>query len=333
MGAFSYGDMTREDAMSAAITGNKILSHIDRIVNNQVPITADVFLNNYCNNACPYCTYRRWEFDDGARYMPFENFVKYAKRLKDLGVLGMILSGGGEPSISKDFDRITRWLDENYYPYGINTNFNRFFDCCPNYLKVSLDGWDEDSYERARGVRHYQLVRENIMQFAEGMTIKTNLGIQLLATERDQVYRFYEANADLPVDYIVMRPVESTSGSYYRNLPADRNFFPREIIKAIKDVAQTDDRIVMNYKWNLLDRKYNHCIGEWSQIALNELGEVIYCCHKPYQVIGHIMDEDILEKKRKAVTDMDLCDIPCRLSGVNHDLTIINRDRMDPEFI
>lgn len=323
----------KELPMGTAITGSKILSHIDRIANSHAPITADVFLNNYCNNNCPYCTYKRWEFDDGSRYMAYEDFVRYAKRLKDLGVLGIILSGGGEPTISKDFDKITEWLDKSGYAYGINTNFNRYVQCSPNYLKVSLDGWDEDSYEKVRGVRNYQAVRFNIKHFADHKSDRTSLGIQLLATERDQVYRFYEANADLPVDYIVIRPVESTDGCYYRNLPPDLNFYPREIIKAIKDVGQTDRRVVMNYKWQLLDRKYEFCIGEWSQIALNELGEVLYCCHKPFQVVGHIMDADILEKKHLATTNMALCDVPCRLSGVNHDLALMLRKQTNPEFI
>lgn len=37
--------------------------------------------------------------------------------------------------------------------YGINTNFNRMVRIKPDYLKVSLDGWDEDSYAERRGVR------------------------------------------------------------------------------------------------------------------------------------------------------------------------------------
>ena len=43
------------------IAGNKMLAHLDRIVGEHKPITADIFLNNFCNNRCPYCTYGRWE--------------------------------------------------------------------------------------------------------------------------------------------------------------------------------------------------------------------------------------------------------------------------------
>ena len=315
--------------MSNVITGNKILQHLDRVLGNHAPITADVFLNNYCNNNCPYCAYRRWELDDGARYMPFDDFVRYATRLQELGVLGIILSGGGEPSISKDFDSIIRWMDEHEIRWGINTNFNRYFDGKPEYLKVSLDAWDEESYKKHRGVAAYNVVRENIVRFADRKADKTRLGIQLVAKTVEDVYKFYEANADLPVDYMTIRPVESTAGIYYRG--DDES--PKAIMEAIRQLRGLDDRVILNYKWEMLRTAQVNCTAQWAQIAVNEVGEVMYCCHKPYQIIGHVMDKDILEKKRLATTDMLMCDVPCRLTAPNYEVARINAVQTNAEFI
>lgn len=314
--------------MSSTITSGKILSHIDRIQDNHIPITADIFLDNYCNNRCDYCVYRRWELDPQSRSMSFEDFVKYAKRLKELGVLGFILTGGGEPTIAKDFEKITAWLEYNDIKYGVNTNFNKYVPCNPEYLKVSLDAWDEDSYEEKRGVRSYQKVRDNIRTFASYKKYSTRLGIQLLAKSVDEVNRFYEANKDLPVDYIVVRPVESTGGEYYKNHPNVHG-----ILGAIDTLRRLDNRVVKNFKWDMLNVHFASCVGQWSQIALNELGEVMYCCHKPYQIVGHIMDDDILEKKRKAETDMKMCDVPCRLTSSNTILTQVTAEQPNREFI
>ena len=319
--------------MEKTITPNKIFSHMDRVVGSQKPITADVFLDNYCNNKCPYCTYKRWSLEEGARFMPFADFVKYAKRLRRLGVLGIILTGGGEPTIAKDFDRITQWLDEKDIPYGVNTNFNRYAYCKPRYLKVSLDAWDEDSYEKVRGVRNYGIVRENIIRYSAEKPMATNLGIQMVATSANDVYRFWEVNKDLPVDYIVIRPVESTNGKYYKHEITDADSHPKSIIEAIKMISEIDDRVVLNFKWNMLGKEFSECIGQWSQIALNEKGEVMYCCHKPYQIVGHIMDDDILWKKQVALTDMKMCDVPCRLTSVNKDLEMLQHVAKDFEFI
>lgn len=314
--------------MSNCITSGKILSHLDRVTNNQIPITADIFLNNYCNNNCGFCTYKRWQFDAEARHMSFSEFKRYANRLLELGVLGIILTGGGEPTISKDFRRITAWMEDQGIKYGINTNFNRYVECNPEYLKVSLDAWDEESYKEKRGVEGYRKVIENIRAYAEYKSDKTKLGIQLIAKTPEQVFKFYGANHDLPVDYIVIRPIESTDGKYYKSHPNTK-----EIISKIEKAQAMDSRVIKNFKWDMLDRKFDSCVGQWSQIALNELGEVMYCCHKPYQVIGHIMDEDILEKKRLAQTDMRMCDVPCRLTSVNSILSQINAYQVDREFI
>ena len=132
--------------MNNFISADKLLFHAKF---DYKPITADVFLTNYCNNHCPYCTYGRWDLEanEKRKYTTFEEFVKYATRLSEIDVKSIILTGGGEPAINPDFDKITAWLEENNFDYGINTNFNvlRYFK--PNYLKVSLDAYDAESYK------------------------------------------------------------------------------------------------------------------------------------------------------------------------------------------
>ena len=71
------------------IAGDKMFAHVERALNDRRPITADIFLTNYCNNKCPYCTYRRWELETGAYSMRYEEFVEYAERLLELGVEGL----------------------------------------------------------------------------------------------------------------------------------------------------------------------------------------------------------------------------------------------------
>lgn len=314
------------------ITGDKMFAHIDRVFGEHKPITADVFLTNYCNNKCPYCTYNRWGLSSSAYSMKFDDFMKYTRRLIDLGVEGIILTGGGEPSVAKDFEEITNWLDTEQIKYGINTNFNKFFYCMPEYLKVSLDAWDEDSYLKKRGVRAYSDVRANIIKFSKIKSEKTRLGIQLLAQSVEEVYSFYNGNKDLPVDYISIRPVESTGGLYYR-MPGYSIHKPENIVQAIKELQTLDSRVVLNYKWDLISCRQSECTAQWAQIAVNERGEVMYCCHKPYEIVGHILDKDILSKKEKYVTDMSKCDVPCRMTGPNYEVNRMLSPQTNTEFI
>lgn len=316
------------------IAGDKMFSHIERALNDQRPITADVFLTNYCNNKCPYCTYGRWDLDEKAYSMKYEDFVAYAERLRSLGVEGFILTGGGEPTICEDFGKITVWLEKNSIHYGVNTNFNITQYIKPDYLKVSLDGWDEESYEKRRGVRAYEKVRDNIARYASWKKVNspwTSLGIQIVVQDAMEVLKFWESNKDLPVDYIVFRPVESTGGMYYRGEYSD--IYLRTIRDEIKEIQKKDARVVRNFKWEMLDRQEERCTAQWAQIAVNERGEVMYCCHKPYQIVGHVMDENILEKKRAAATDMGKCDIPCRMTAPNMFMAQMEKERKDAFFI
>lgn len=297
-----------------SIAANKMMKHLDRVVGEHRPITADVFLTNFCNNRCSWCTYGRWENDGAARYMTAEAFEMYFNRMLDLGVRGVILTGGGEPTINRDFLDITRILEHRGVPYGVNTNLNRMYYIRPEYLKVSLDGYDEDSYEAVRGVRAYNTVRENIIKYGmwkRDEAPEVNLGIQMVATDPDCMVRFYEKNCDLPVDYIVYRPIESTNGAYYIDHDHAR------IVEVAEQLAKIDNRVKVNFKFGMLGKRFSSCTAHWAQIAIDENGNVMYCCHKPYQIVGHIMDEDILEKHSKAVTDMCKCDVPCRMTAPN----------------
>lgn len=315
------------------ITDNKILKYIDRIKLGRQPITADIFLTNYCNNNCGYCTYKRWQLDKGHEYMKFEDFVKYAKKLKEIGVEGFILTGGGEPTLNPDFEKITNFLEANKYSYGINTNFNVLKKIKPTYLKISLDGYSEDSYEKARGVRKYNITKDNIIEYCRWKRkagIATKVGIQFVAENVDNLIKFYENNKDLDVDYISIRPVESTAGKYYFKT---RDKEIEEINQCILGLANKDKRVVRNFKWDLLTRHEEDCTANWAQIAVNQKGEVMYCCHKPYQIIGHIMDGDILSKKNQARTDMSMCDIPCRMTAPNKLIAEMRTKEEDGGFI
>lgn len=83
------------------ISVDKALAYPERLSVDKRPLVADLFLTRRCNNACPYCTYERYETRSGA-YMDSGLFRRVADRLVGLGVKGIILTGGGEPTASPD---------------------------------------------------------------------------------------------------------------------------------------------------------------------------------------------------------------------------------------
>lgn len=314
------------------ISNNKIIYNMENILSHK-PITADIFLNSACNNKCPYCTYARYK-QHSSSYMTFESFKNNINILLANGVKGVILTGGGEPTISPDFDKITEYLEQNSIPYGINTNFNVFKAIKPNYLKISLDGYDRESYQKARGVDKYYTVIENIKRyilFKQVNKLKTSIGLQTVATNVEDVQKFYEAHKGLHVDYFNIRPMESTCGEYY---DSNETLSKRlKILEYLQDIQEKDKRVCINYKWHEIWTKFDKCYANFSQIAINENSEVMYCCHKPYEIIGRLDDKDIWEKRERFQTNMQMCDVPCRLTAPNNFIQSLQDVPHDAAFI
>ncbi len=320
--------------MNKSIVENKLIYNLDRVIGEKKPITADIFLTNYCNNKCPYCTYCRWgDFKTQNRYISYSDFVIMIQKLLDFGIRGFILTGGGEPTINPDFNLITEFLEHRKISYGINTNFVEYKEISPTYLKVSLDAYSREGYINKRGVNKYSQVIGNIKKYImwkKKHGINTNIGIQLLVTEPEEIKSFYQEHKSLDVDYIVFRPYESTQGEYYNSVSREKVF---KILLTLEEYARKDNRIVINYKWFNLDVKFDRCYAHWSQMAINEKLEIMYCCHKPYEVICNIQDKDAFQKWKNATTDIKKCDIPCRLTGPNKFMKEVENKNFNSEFV
>lgn len=318
--------------MGSTISADKLLYNCDSIADG-TPVTADIFLNDMCNNRCTYCAYVRYR-ERGGNQIRIDDFMRYAKRLRELGVKGFLITGGGEPTICDDFDLIARFMEDEGIPYGITTNFNVYKEFSPRFLKVSLDAWDEDSYQAKRGVRAYNRTRDNVTRYLawrDGHSPSTSVGLQMVMTDPEDILRFYEANADLDVDYFTFRPIESTCGSYYR----DRENLDkvRDLVDTIESLRRNDSRVTFNFKWNYIQRCYDECYAHANQIAMNWNGEIMRCCHRPYDIIGHVMDDDILERNRVTRFDMSMCDVPCRMSSANELMQRLDAGCPDSEFL
>ena len=179
----------------------------------------------------------------------------------------------------------------------------------------------------------YETVIENIKNYCDWKAknnVKTNVGIQNVVVNIEDIKKFYEAHKNLPVDYIVFRPLESTGGKDFERV---YNSDVTEIIDVLEELQKQDDRVKINFKWFELESKFSKCFAHWTQLAINEKGEVMYCCHKPYEIVGHILDKDIINKHRTAKTNISKCDVPCRLTGANHFMKAFENPSRDKMFI
>jgi len=103
-------------------TGTKLFNHVDRVLDMKVdmvsPIVAHIMPTSVCNLNCPYCSIKSRPREE----LDIEVIETALKELKKCGLLAVIISGGGEPTLYKDFDKLINIIKEMGLEIGLITN-------------------------------------------------------------------------------------------------------------------------------------------------------------------------------------------------------------------
>ncbi len=136
---------------------------------------------NACNHHCHYCAYRQPGLQLGqdmrvADTIGRDKMLEIARDLVGMGVKAVTYSGGGEPLMYPHLLEASRILAEGGVRLACLTNGSRlrgeaaeFFAHRATWLRVSMDGWDDESYTRFRGVPEgeYGRIMNNLAAFAK----------------------------------------------------------------------------------------------------------------------------------------------------------------------
>lgn len=124
-------------------TGIKFWKHVQHMTEyktggHNTVISTHISPEGRCNLKCPYCsvTYRK-----NVNSIKLDVIKDYVLKLKSRGLKAVILTGGGEPSLYKDFNTLVRWLKDQNLLIGLITNGT-------NSKKVESDVWKLFSWIR-----------------------------------------------------------------------------------------------------------------------------------------------------------------------------------------
>jgi len=198
------------------------------------PVTVELDLTNACNNKCPKCPGHR---PDNA-YIARDFVVDIIDQLHAVGVKGIVLSGGGEPIIHRDFIDIVKHIKSSRIDAGLVTSGQRTFldeqmeDLVKSlvWLRISLDagspevykithGLDRNKYEAALDfTRKAVLAREKTnSQCKIGVGYLTGWGFD---GEIEDYERAAMLCVEMGLDYFQIRPLtlsNKVTGVPYRN--------------------------------------------------------------------------------------------------------------------
>ena len=113
------------------------------------PISINLDLTSSCNFSCPFCVDSK--LINSGKSLTLEEVKKAVDTLHSHGLLSVILIGGGEPTVHKDFEKIVRYIKSKGLQLGVVTNGSRLEKVIPvvealkekDWVRISLDAAGE----------------------------------------------------------------------------------------------------------------------------------------------------------------------------------------------
>jgi len=185
------------------------------------PIHIRIKPTNVCNHNCYYCAYRADNLQLGKdmmmnNYIPREKMIEIIDDIVEMGVKSVTFSGGGEPFCYPYFLETIQKLSKTPVKFAALTNganlqgkLAELFANHGTWLRVSMDGWDDESYCAYRKVAlgEFTTIMKNIAQFKK-LEGKCYLGVSLVIDKKNapHVYNMTKRLKDNGVDSVKISP-------------------------------------------------------------------------------------------------------------------------------
>ncbi len=209
----------REPPMGKEVGLEKLLIHADKlhavdasgasVVDTSYPISVELSLTMRCNFNCVWCSDKalRARTDDDMSLELLENLFR---DLSVNGTHGVVIEGGGEPTIFRDFeavvDLLVRYgLGAGLITHGgtpLNSRTLKLFD----WIRVSLDASTREEHLKLKGVDAFDRVLANIADYASHCPV---VGVGYVVTNQNSqgIDSLIPRLKELGASYVQLRPV------------------------------------------------------------------------------------------------------------------------------
>ena len=117
------------------------------------PLSVNLDLTLACNFACPHCVDSTILNDGNA--LSLEDVKKTIRTLHSKGLLSVILLGGGEPTLHRDFEKVVQEIKGKRLQIGIVTNGSRMDRVAKvaeiledkDWVRISIDAGREETFQ------------------------------------------------------------------------------------------------------------------------------------------------------------------------------------------
>ena len=342
---------------------NKVMANLPKVADiiegrRTPPINVEIDLTNRCSLGCEWChfayTHSRgplaktkidWTEDVGDQ-MDWDLIEKMLEQLASFGVKSVTWTGGGEPTLHKDFySAILKAKDvglkQGVYTHGahiVQKNLAYAMVSYMDWVYISLDENNKEDHFQMKGVQG--MFNSSIASIAELISKKQELksdckiGIGFLVREGNHhpssLLESVQLAEDLGVDYCQFRPVilfdEDNPGTM-QGIAAWAKADATSALRMLQDRVESGhfkidvqldlDRFDMTYHWNQQPRGYEVCWWSDVQTVITPNGKVWTCVNKrgfPGEALGDLHEDsfaDIWNRHSTCLVD-STCRAMCR---------------------
>lgn len=188
------------------------LKHLGEIpVDSSYPVSIEFSPTSKCNFRCVWCGDRKLR-QNRAGTLPLEVIESLFEDIATHGTKGVVIEGGGEPTLHPQFDEIIHIATQHGLALGLLTNGSlrlpaalvRNFE----WIRVSLDAATSSQHTELKGTDSFELVMENIRVMVQQKD-NTTIGIGYVVTclNTSHLEELVHCLRDYGIDYIQFRPV------------------------------------------------------------------------------------------------------------------------------
>ena len=242
-----------------------------------MPISYSIEPTNHCNLQCPECPSGLGALTRPLGLLKLSEFKKLIDQIKDTGFYVQLFFQG-EPYINKELSSMITYAQSKNIYISISTNghfineknVDFILDNAPDKLIFSVDGLDEESYQKYR-------VGGTFEQADKGLRALINRKI-----ERAHKKPFVE------FQFIVMKQNEHQTDDvkkYCKEVGVDKLVFKTMQISSYENAIKflpTNKKyrryILENNSFRIKNNIKNHCFALWRTSVITWDGKVVPCC-------------------------------------------------------
>lgn len=261
---------------------SKLSKHYEDIKRKNI-ISIQVNLLNKCTSKCKYCRKYTWP-DDVLNFAVLKRTILYLRQSHNLQ---SITFSGGDPILYPYLIDILRFCYEEDIATSLITTLitddNSLLADIAKYatrIHVSLDGSDEESYLKTRGVNKFKLVVENIKFVNMSRKAWNKQPIRISSTvsniNQDKVYELFRLaeKTDSTINYYFIH-------RYDKYNPDEQKLF--QLFKRInnddvKHITNTEAILNERFTNKITNLKSTHCNIPYIHCLINSNGDVYPCC-------------------------------------------------------